>query len=617
MKLHAQICIKMRNIVSILIVGFAFIAGAVAQEVRVTASAPGTVIMGRPFQVRYTVNARATDFRAPAITNFDILAGPFKSESQSTQIVNGNVNTTFSVTYTYTLQPQKEGTFNIPSATVIVNDERHTSTGLTIRVLPPDENSESQPRQSSQNQPAATEINPQNIFIRPILSRTNVYQQEAVKLTYKLYTTYDIVQFGVKQMPNFNGFLQQEVERTGNTQLAYENYNGRNFLTAVLHEIILFPQSSGEITIDRAVFEAIIRVHRPRQGRSIFDEFFETYSNIPHQVEVPAIRLNVKKLPDGKPNNFSGVLGTFSINTTISANELTVNDALTLKVNISGSGNMRMLVNPDFKFPESFDVFDPKVTNQFRPSAQGLTGTKSVEYTIIPRHSGDFEIPATEMMYFSPTDGAYKTLRTPAFNIRVLKSDGTVDPSPVVSSFSAKENVRQLGDDIRYIYTASTKLSRSEVFHIEQLRLWLLLFVLPFILALAIFVLLRKHVKESADIELVKNKKANRIAVKRLKQAARHLKAGEKEKFYAEVMNAVWTYLSDKLIIPVAELNRERVQDSLNKREIDVALINRLTEVIDTCEFARFAPSGGQQEMGNLFEETVYVISSIERSIRK
>lgn len=588
-----------------------------AQEVKVTASAPGTVVMGRPFQVRYTVNARVSDFRAPAITNFDILAGPFKSESQSTQIVNGSMSTSFSVTYTYTLQPQKQGTFTIPSATVIVNDERHTSTGLTIKVLPPDESNGSQQRQNTQSQTPATTINPQNLFIRPILSRTSVFEQEAVKLSYKLYTTYDIVQFGVKQMPSFNGFLKQEVERTGNTQLAYENYNGRNFLTAVLHEIILFPQSSGEVIIDKAVFEAIIRVQSRQPVRSIFDEFFETYSNVARQIEVPEVRLNVKKLPAGKPDTFTGVLGTFSINSNLSTNEVTVNEALTLKVNISGSGNMRMLNNPDFKFPDAFDVYDPRVTNQFKPSAQGLTGTKSIEYTIIPRHSGNYEIPATEITYFSPSDGTYKTLRTPVFNIRVLKSDGTVDNTPVVSNFSGKEDIRQLGDDIRYIHSAAISLQKSEQFYLERTSLLLLYYLLPLLLALSLFIALRKYVKDNSDVELVKNRKANRIAVKRLKYAAKLLKAGEKEKFYAEVMNAVWTYLSDKLTIPVAELNRDRVLEALNKAGIVESLIKRLTGVIDTCEFARFAPAGGQQEMGNLYEETIDVISSIERSIRK
>ena len=583
-------------------------------DVKLTASAPGTVVMGRPFQITYTANAKVADFRAPAITNFDILAGPFKSESYSSQIVNGSMTSTVSITFTYTLQAQKPGTFTIPSAAVSVNGQRYTSNGLSIKVLPADDSSASSSSSSSTG--TGTTISAENLFIRPILSRTNVYEQEAVKLTYKLYTTYDVVQFSNKSMPDFKGFLKQEFERTGNTQLAYESYNGRNFLTAVLYEVILYPQTSGEIVIDKAVFEAIIRVQSRRQVRSIFDEFFESYSNVARSIEVPATRLNVKELPQGKPASFYGVVGQFSMTSSVSSNQVKVNEAITMKVNIAGSGNMKLLRNPDIRFPDAFEVYDPKVGNNFKTSSAGLTGNKSIEIMFIPRHAGSFEIPATEISYFDPRDNQYKTLRMPVYNIQVLKSDGTVEDRPVVSNFSNKEDVRQIGNDIRYIYTGNIRLQQEEVYVFGQLRYWLL-FILPLIFTIALYLFFRKQVKDNADANMVKNRKANRMARKRLKQAQKLLKQGNKDKFYEEVMKAVWSYLSDKLFIPVAAINKEIVIDKLMSSHVDEALINRLKDILNTCEFARFAPSSGQQEMGNLYEETIEVISNLDNLIKK
>lgn len=584
------------------------------EQVTLTARAPQTVIMGKPFQVSYTANAKVNDFRAPAITNFDILAGPFKSESYSSQIVNGSMTSTVSISFTYTLQPQKTGTFTIPSAGITVNGERYTSNGLSIKVLPADDNSAAA---SGSNQASATNISSQNLFIRPILSRSNVYEQEAITLTYKLYTTYDVVQFNVKSMPDFKGFLKQESERTGNTQLNYENYNGRNYLTAILYDVTLFPQSPGEIEIDKAAFEVIIRVQSRQQIRSIFDEFFESYSNVARTIDVPASRVNVKPFPAGKPASFYGLVGQYSISSSISSNQVKVNEAVTLKVNVSGSGNLRLIRNPEFKFPEAFEVYDPKVTNQFKAAAGGLTGSKAVELMFIPRYAGSFEIPPYEVAYFDPRDEKYKVLKTPAYNLQILKSDGTIEESVVVNNVSRKEDVRQLGTDIRYIVTEPIALHKETIYFINQFSNWLFLFFAPFLLTLALFILFRKHVKENADLSRVRNKRANKIARKRLKLAQQLLKQGNKDKFYEEVMKAIWSYLSDKLTIPVAELNKDRVAGVLSENNVDEKLVEQLNQMLFTCEFARFAPHTGQEEMGNLYQDAINVISQLEDVVKK
>lgn len=601
----------------ILIVCFLFLSVFTLRaedEVKLTASAPSTVIMGRPFQVKYTANAKVTEFKAPTITNFDILAGPFKSESYSSQIINGNVSTSFSIAYTFTLQAQKTGTFNIPSATIFVGDEKYTSNGLSIKVLPADE--EEAPSGRSSTASADAKISSENLFIRPVLSRTNVFEQEAFRLSYKLYTTYDIVQYNVKEMPDFQGFLKQEVEKSGNTQLQYENYKGKNYLTAVLYEIILFPQSSGTLTIDKAVFEAVIRVQSRQPVRSIFDEFFESYSNVARRIDVPATRINVKSVPEGRPVSYNGVVGNFSLSSSLSTEQVKVNEAVSMKVVINGSGNMKLLPTPEINFPESFEVYDPKVVNSFKPSSSGLTGNKTIEYTFIPRHAGTFEIPSFEMSYFNPAEAGFKIMRTPAYNLQVLKSDGTVDDSPVISNYSNKEDIKQLGTDIRHIYTGQIRPTQKEDFLIDSFRSWLY-FIIPFLAFVVLYFVFRKHLKDNADLEMVRNRKANKLARKRLRVAQKFLQSGNKEKFYEEVMKSLWTYLSDKLSIPVANLNLEYVTAVLEAKELPAEIITQLREIIHTCEFARFAPGTGQLQMGNLYEESVDIIMSLERSIKK
>lgn len=587
--------------------------GIRANDVKLTASAPATVILGKPFQITYTANAKVSDFKAPAITNFDILAGPFKAESYSSQIVNGNMTSSVSIAYTFTLQAQKTGTFTIPSASVTVDKERVTSNGLSIKVLPADEPSSS--TASSGSSGTNTTISASNLFIRPILSKSTVYEQEVVKLTYKLYTTYDVVQCNARTIPDFKGFLSQEMERSSNTQLDYENYNGKNYLTAVLYETLLYPQSSGEIKVDKASFDAIIRVQNRQPVRSIFDEFFDSYSNVAHSIEVPAVKVNVKSLPTGKPSGFNGVVGNFSLSSSISAEQVKVNEAVTLKISISGNGNMKLIQNPTLDFPDAFEVYDPKVNNNFKVSGGVLSGAKSVEIMFIPRHAGTFEIPSYTLSYFDLKENRYITHATPTYIVQVLKSDGTVEEAVVTGSYARKEDVKQLGNDIRYIHTGAMKLLQQPVYSIDKPIAWMI-YLAPATIALLLFLIFRKQAKENANLKLVKNKRANKIARMRLKVAMRMLKEDNADRFYEELMKGLWTYLSDKLSIPVAELTKEKVSVELNQRGVADDLISNCTEVLNECEFARYAPSAGQQQRDQLYKTTVRLIGELENEIK-
>lgn len=585
------------------------------EPVRFTASAPSTAIIDKPFQLVYTVNATGKDLRVPELSNFEILAGPFESRSTSYQVVNGKATSSVSITYTYTLLAQKTGTFTISPASIVVSGDKYTSNSLTVKVLSADDPSASKQSPSSQSAGTSQTISNEDVFIRTSISRADIFEQEPVLLTYKLYTLLDVVSVNNKKMPDFQGFLKQDIEQSQNKQFSYENYNGRNYGTVVLYQVMLYPQQSGEISIDRANFEAIIRVQNRTAIRSIFDDFFDSYSNVTRSIVAPSARINVKPLPTGKPAGFSGTVGDFSLSSTVSSEKVNTNDAITLKVVISGSGNMKLIKNPDIKFPDGFEVYDPKVVNNFKTTASGLSGTKSIEYMVIPRHSGKYNIPSADFSYFDPKSRTYKTLKTPVYNIEVLKSSGS-ENQITAGNFANKEDVKQLGRDIRYIITNDIRFAKSSGFLFGSAVGWLM-YLVPLLVSLILFFVFRKNIKDNANVQYVKNRKANRVAVKRLKFAGRLLSEGKKESFYEEVLKAMWTYLSDKLSIPVALLNKGNVETELGLKGVDSNLIKNVTDVLNTCEFARYAPAAGQTEMGNLYNDTVTLISKLEDVLNK
>jgi len=596
-----------------------FIAKA-DEPVRFSASAPSSVVVDKPFQLVYSVNASGRDLRAPEINNFDILAGPFQSHSSSIQIINGRQSSSEADSYTYTLQAQKVGTFTIPSASIIVNGRKYTSNGVSIRVLPADSKASSRSQGSVQGNSSrggsSAAITNDNLFIRAEASKTNVYEQEAIVVTYKLYTLVDVVQCSPKKMIDFNGFMKQDIDQPTNKQFSLEHYNGRNYTSVVLFKFLLYPQHAGVLQIDKWNFEAVVQVKNKTAARSIFDDFFDSYTNVTKSVVAPAIKINVNALPAGKPASYSGTVGHFNMNANISSTQVKANDAVTIKLNIAGSGNMKLIKNPTIKFPDGFEAYDPKVTNNFKTTSSGVSGNKVIEYMFIPRHSGNFQIPSAEFSYFDTQSRSYKTLRTPVYQMQVAKGAGGESSTVAASSYVDKEDVKQLSKDIRYIQTDKIVLSKEEEPIFGSVISWLM-YLIPLVISLILFTFFRKQAKENANISLVKNKKANKVAQKRLRLAQKLLKEGDKDRFYDEVLKATWTYLSDKLSIPVALLTKDNVESELSKHNVEATQINQFTEILNTCEFARYAPNSGQQEMGNLYADTIKAISDLEEIFKK
>ena len=589
-----------------------------ADDVVFQANAPKQVVLGKPFQISYSVNQRAKNFRAPEFVDFDVLAGPYTSQSSSTSFVNGKRSSVINLTFTYTIMAQKEGTFSIAPATIMVSGEQYRSNGLKITVLPPDEEEHADASRSGSNSSNAkasssssgSAVSGENIFMKTIVSKTKVKEQECILLQYKIYWAgVDLAQFtNNTQIPEFKGFLKQDLEQ-GEIQTNLEHYNGRNYNTAVIYQTLLYPQRAGEVKIEPASFEAVLRVQNRANVRSLFEEFYGSYTNVTKTLNAPGTTIHVSSLPSGKPAGFSSGVGQFSIQSSISSQDITTNDAVTIRLTIQGTGNMKLVKTPAVDWPEGFEVYDPKVQNNFKSTTAGVSGTKSIEYLAIARAAGDYTIPPISFSYYDTQADEYRVLQTPEYTVHVARDAADQSQQTVVNTFVDKEDIRQLGTDIRYIHTTALPAVREPLLS-GFTGLWWLLYLVPTLLAALLFVVFRKRIRENADESRVRYKKAGKVAQKRLKKAKK-LMSESNAAFYEEIERAAWTYLSDRLSIPTAELNKDNIAEILRAKGTAEALIQQVREVLSTAEFARYAPSAAGS-MQDLYSATESLINALE-----
>lgn len=612
----------MRKVILLFILVTTVLGAWADGDVTFVASAPDVVVTGDQFRLTYTVNTqKVRDFRAPNIKEFDVLMGPSRSQQSSTQIINGNVTSTSSITFTYILMASQEGTFTIPGATIVADGQNKTSNSVQIKVLPPDKanstgsggSSNSGGRASSRSQVAGSKITNQDLFITATASKTTVYEQEAVLLTYKVYTLVNLRQLYGK-MPDLKGFHTQEVELPQQKTFSLEHYNGRNYNTTVWSQYVLFPQQSGKLEVPSITFEGVIA--QQVASDDPFDAFFNGGSNyveVKKNIVTPKLTLNVKALPDGKPVNFSGGVGEFTISSSISTTELKTNDAVTVKLIISGTGNLKLISTPEVAFPKDFEVYDPKIDNKFTLTREGLSGNKVIEYLAIPRHAGNFTIPPVEFSYFDLKTNSYKTIKTEAYSLKVEKGEGNADQ--VIADFTNKEDLKVLGQDIRYIKMGETNLTRKGDFFFGSV-VYYLWYIVPLILFIIFVVVYRKKAIENANVAKVRTKKASKVATKRMKNAGKLLAENKKEAFYDEVLKALWGYISDKLNIPVSQLSKDNIEDELTKYGVAPELIKDFIGTLNECEFARYAPGNQSEAMDKVYSSVVEVISKMENSIK-
>jgi uncharacterized membrane protein len=592
-----------------------------AQGTEFIASAKPVVREGEQFRLTYTLNKNGSDFKGPGLRDFAILSGPSQSSNRSYQIINGAVTQSFQLTFTYFLQALEEGEYKIEPATITVDGERIESNPLTIKVRKG--NPPATRQQGTQNNVSSSkQIGEDDVFIKAMVDKRDPFQGEQVIITYKIYTTVPISQIDIKKLSSFPGFWYKDLKDNNQSLRQYnEVINGREYIVADLRKIALFPQRSGEITIEEMELECMAQVQGRSSSRlrdpffdSFFDDPFFNRQNIPLRISSNSIELNVRPLPsENRPLAFNGAVGSFSMNAAIDRSEVKTNEAINLKVDISGRGNIELISEPDFVFPPDFEVYDPRVSDRINRTSSGISGRKTYEFLIIPRTAGEFTIMPTSFVYFDPATKKYVILKTPEFNLSVQKSDEGA--SGIGYSGVSQKDVQFIGSDIRHIRAYPFQLNKIGV-HFYGSRLFYLLLTAPVIIFFAILIIWRRRVRRRKDVRLMRTKRATRVAKRNLRMGKKHLTEGKEQLFYEEVSGALWGYLSDKFNIPLSELSMDNVKNSLKDKGVAENTINEFVNVLNDCEFARFAPGSAAEKMNELYNKALDIITKTEREIK-
>ncbi|MEA3477471.1 MAG: BatD family protein [Bacteroidota bacterium] len=595
-----------------------------------TASSREQVSVGDRFQLTYTVNENGTEFRGPDLKGFRVLSGPNMSTNRSYQIINGKMSQAVSATFTYYLQAIIEGEFTIRGATVYVDKLMYTSNKLVISVTK--SKAPSTPAQATGSNTQNTKASgagsqagsEDDVFIKAFITKKNPYIGEQVIVTYKIYTMVPISQISVARMSSFSGFWSNDLLENNQKLNQYtEVYNGKEYIVADLKKLALFPQKTGELVLEPMELECIAQIRKQGAQRNrdpFFDNFFDDpffnsfYQNVELSLKSNAIKLNIRPLPlENRPVNFSGAVGTYSLKSSIDKTELKANEAVNLKYTIAGKGNIELIKQFDLSFPPDIEAYDPKIINNIKTSAAGVSGTRTFEYLLIPRSAGIFNIESYDFTYFDLASKTFKRISTPAYTLSVEK--GTGSSVGVTYSGVSQADIQYIGSDIRHIKTLPFQINKTGVFFFGSTTFFLWL-IIPLFLFLILIIFWRRKTKIQGNAALVKNRKATKVARKNLRKANQFMKESNDVAFYNEVSRALWGYLGDKFNILFAELSMETVHDRLKDKSIKEETINEFIQTLDHCEFARFAPGDKSSSMNEIYTEALSIISRIERELK-
>lgn len=607
----------MKKLIGILIGVIALVNVSLAQKL--TAQASRTkVAVGETFQISYSLNSNGNNFKPPALNEFDVYSGPNQSTSMS--FINGSMSQ--SITFSYLIAAKKEGKYTIGAASMNVGGTTVQSNTLAIEVVKGAGNAAVQQNQGSgnampQNQSASVAENVgDNLFVKTIVSKTKAYMGEQITVTHKVYTRYQLRGFQDIKFPDYRGFWAQDVPGNQQIQVVNENVDGVNYQVGELKRTYLFGQRSGKLEIEPMTVECVVRKQSNRRPRDIFEQFFGGgYEDATYSVKSKPVIIDVIPLPEAnKPAGFSGAVGSYSFNAQLSKDKVKANDAINLVITLNGKGNVKLLDPLKISFPEDFETYDPKIKENISSGANGVSGSKTFDYLIIPRHGGEYKIEPINFSYFDPEKKQYVTLPSSEFNIHVEKGKDE-DAAANVFNPRSKEDVKVLGNDIRYIKTGPVELKQKNDFFFGS-ALFYAGILLPFLAFIGFIALRKKNIEANKDAVAVKSRKATKMAKKRLVLAERYLKENNKEQFYVEIFKALYGYTSDKLNIPVADLNKEHIADKLKKGNVADATVQQLINTLDNCEYARYAPSAVSGDLNGIYNATVELITKIEGELK-
>ncbi len=603
-----------RTLSYICLLTLCLVLGVTTTRGQITVSVPSQVSAGENFRLSYTINTQdVEDFRAGNIPEgLEVIAGPYTSQQMSYQINNGHTSSYSSVTFTYTLYADKNGTYTIPAAHAKINGKSVSSRTAKVMVSGTAQRKGGTPRtqddRNSEPQVRATgsHISGSDLFIRVSASKRRVHEQEPVLLTYKLYTLVELTQLEGK-MPDLTGFHTQEIPTPQQKNFQVENINGRAYRTVTWSQYLMYPQMTGELEIPSITFKGIV----VQQNRSVdpFEAFLNGgsgYVEVKCNIEAPGLKIQVDPLPT-RPANFSGGVGKFNISAQLSKKEVKTGDPVTLRVVVGGTGNLKLIKQPMVEFPKDFDKYDPKVTDKTKLTSSGVSGNMVYDFLAVPRSPGKYKIPPVEFVYYDTQANAYRTAKTQGFELTVEKGDGR---NTSASFATPKDN------DIHNIKQGQAEQRIGNDYFFDSTAYWISLLI-PLITFITLLILFRKRAIDNADVVKKRGKHANKMATKRLKTARQLLSKGKSDEFYDEVLRALWEYVSYKLNIPVEQLSRENIKEQLLSRQVDGNTINLFLSALDECEFERYAPGDASGNMEKTLRSAMTAITEIENAMKR
>ena len=592
------------------------LAAVVAMAQTLTGSAPSHVAVGEQFRLTYTVNTQnVSDFRAGSIPNeLEVLIGPNRSMQSSYQMINGHTSSSSSITYTYIVCASKNGTYTISPAHIVVDGKTISSNSLTIKVSGSAQSNSGSSRQHRNEEEeirdAGSQISGSDLFIKVSANKKRVHEQEPILLTYKVYTLVGLTSLR-GDMPDLKSFYTQEVDLPQQKSFSVETLNGRTYKTTTWSQYVMFPQTTGKLEIPSITFEGIV----VQQNRNIdpFEAFFNGgsgYVEVKKKIQAPGIEIQVDPLPE-RPANFSGGVGKFNVSAQLDKTETKANDPISMRIIVSGTGNLKLIKQPVVNLPKDFDKYEPKVTDKSKLTTNGIEGSMVYDLLIVPRHQGQYEIPPVEFTYFDTAENAYKTVKSESFTLDVAKGSG----AGAVNDFSGQD-LQELNKDIRYIKTGSTNQHLLNDFFFGSSAYWISLCLLA-VVFVSLFVIFRQRAIDNANVTKARGKKANKVATKRLKKASRLMADNKPGEFYDEVLRALWGYVGDKMNIPVEQLSHDNISMRLAEHNVAETVISQFIGALDECEFERYAPGDPKGNMNKVYEKAMTAIEKIEGSMKK
>ena len=585
-----------------------------------TVDAPRVVGQDEIFRVVFTANGEIENFTNPQVTGAEILAGPSPSRMQSTQIINGQRTERLEISYTFILRPTGEGVAKIGAATATVGGKNYTTKELSIEVVKGEAQQSGQQQQQgvaggnaqSSQRSSTGEVSSKDVFLKLSFSKTKVVKGEPIIATLKLYTRVPIAGFEDIKFPVFNGFWSQEIETPQNINFVRENVDNQIYNSAVLRRYMLLPQQTGDIAVKPAEMICQVQVRSSYSGgRSIFDDFFDSgYQVVKKRVSSAETVIKVSPLPAGAPASFGQGVGNFSLDVALSRDSVKAHEAGSLIVTVQGSGNLNLIEAPKVQLPADFELYDVKTSNNYSYGNNGIEGSKTFEYPFIPRSEGVFEVPPVEYSYYDIKSGKYVTLKSLPVEIKVAKGDGQISGGSLMQGIS-KQAVANLGEDIRYIQQGGAGLVGKGKFFVGSVGFFVAMALVAAVYA-ALYFALQKRAKLRGDVVRTRNKKANKVARKRLKLAQEYLNQNLRAPFYEEMHKALLGYISDKLAIQFADMQRDTIKETMLGKGVSEANIADFMQVLEDCEMARYSMGGGAGEMSAEFEKAISVISNLE-----